>query len=146
MAAILDFCSTHRALTAFCVIALIGWVALAVVTPVVVASLPTDYFSAEEHLRVESALDHGIPPMRRVALILRNVAACFLVFVAPILFQSILAPLFGLMIANFREKPAMLRRIAANRTVLRTMNAIRRRRGLDPFIQPTIGGRDDGSQ
>lgn len=144
MAAILDFCSSHRSLTAFCVIALIGWVALAVATPMVIASLPADYFSAEEYLCVEGVLDEGAPPMRRVALVLRNIAACFLVFVAPILFQSIFAPLFGLMMANFKGKPAMLRRMASNKTVFRAMNSIRRRKGLEPFSQPVIGGLDDG--
>ena len=114
----------------------VGWLALLVVTPLVVGTLPEDYFANPDRISGANLFDAGLPPLRRLALLARNLAAGFLIFVAPILLQSIFAPFFGLLLAAFRAKPRLIRAFASQPLVWRLLNAIRRRRRQPPFLPP----------
>ena len=62
--------------------------------------------------------------------------AWFLIVIGPFLFQSIFAPFFGLLLADFGAKPRLIRRFASIGFVWRALNAFRRRCGLPLFIPP----------
>ena len=130
--------SSHTALIAGVAVAffVISWTVLAIATPIVVGSLPEDYFTNPDYLEVEGVFSAGIPFARRALLILKNLLAWFLIIVGPFLFQSIFAPFFGLLLADFRAKPRLIRKFASYPFVWRLLNAIRRRRRLPPFCKP----------
>ncbi len=113
----------------------VSWIVLLVVTPIVIASLPEDYFSNPKYLVVESIFSPGIPPARRLLLFLKNVFAWFLILLAPFLFLSIFAPFFGFLLADFPAKPRLIRKFASYPLVWRLLNRIRERRGLPPFTR-----------
>jgi hypothetical protein len=138
MVSIGSISSSHTALIAGVAAAffVISWTALAIVTPIVVVSLPEDYFANPDYLEVEGVFSAGIPFARRALLVLKNLLAWFLIIVGPFLFQSIFAPFFGLLLADFRAKPRLIRKFASTPFVWRLLNAIRRRRNLPPFTEP----------
>ena len=135
MVSIGSITSSHTALMAGVAVFVVSWVVLLVVTPIVVAALPEDYFSNPRYLEVESVFAAGITPVRRLLLILKNVAAWFLILVAPILLLSIFAPFFGFLLADFPAKPRLIRKFASHPLVWRQLNGIRQRRNLPPFTE-----------
>ena len=127
--------SSHTAFIGGVVVAVfvISWIVLLVVTPIVIASLPEDYFSNPRYLEVESVFSAGIPPVRRLLLVFKNILAWFLILVAPFLFLSIFAPFFGFLLADFPAKPRLIRKFASYPLVWRLLNRIRGQRRLPPF-------------
>ena len=117
----------------------ISWIVLAIVTPIVVAALPEDYFSDPQYLEARSVFAAGIPFPQRALLIFKNILAWFLIVIGPFLFQSIFAPFFGLLLADFRAKPRLIRRFASYPLVWRLLNRIRLRRNLPPFREEGTG-------
>ena len=127
--------SSHTALIEGVVVAVfvVSWIVLLVVTPIVIASLPEDYFSSPKHLEAKSVFTAGIPPARRLLLFLKNGFAWFLILIAPFLFLSIFAPFFGFLLADFPAKPRLIRKFASFPLVWHLLNRVRERRGLPPF-------------
>lgn len=146
MEALWEFISTHKAVAVFVGMAIIGWVALALYIPVVVSSLPTDYFSCEKEPLRPSESDHHISPTKP-SRILRNILALFLIFVAPILLQSIFAPIIGLAIGEFKWKHKALKRLGRSRRMVDALNRIRLQHNHPPFTKPAaIEGDRNGNQ
>ena len=129
--------SSHTALAVGVAVVffVVNWAVLAVATPIVVASMPADYFVNQAYLEVEGPFSPGIPFSRRARLVLKNILAWFLIIVGPFLFQSIFAPFFGLLLADFRAKPRLIRKFASYPFVWRLLNAIRRRLKLPVFTK-----------
>jgi hypothetical protein len=111
----------------------VSWIVLLVVTPIVIASLPEDYFSNPRYLEVENVFSTEIPPTRRLLLLFKNAFAWFLILLAPFLFLSIFAPFFGFLLADFPAKPKIIRKFASLPLVWRLLNRIRGQRRLPPF-------------
>ncbi len=135
---------SHKALLAGVAAAFFvaSWIILAIVTPIVVAALPEDYFSDPRHLEARSVFAAGIPLPHRALLLLKNLLAWFLIVIGPFLFQSVFAPFFGLLLADFRAKPKLLRRFASYPLVWRLLNRIRRQRRLPPFREAGRGNQE----
>ena len=131
--------SSQTVLITSAAIFVVSWIVLLVVTPIVIASLPEDYFSNPKYLEVERVFSAGIPPARRLLLFLKNVFAWFLILVAPFLFLSIFAPFFGFLLADFPAKPRLIRKFASYPLVCRLLNRIRLQRNLPSFtMEPRI--------
>ncbi len=137
------FISSHKALLAGIALAffVISWILLAIITPIVVGALPEDYFSSPEHLVAGGPFAPGLTFARRCLLLAKNALAWFLILIGPFLFQSIFAPFFGLLMADFPAKPRLLRRFASLPLVWNLLNGIRKRRGLVPFREEGTGKR-----
>lgn len=135
MVSIGSISSSQTTLIAGVAVFVVSWIALLVVTPVVISSLPEDYFSNPKYLEVESVFAAGIPPARRLLLFLKNGFAWFLILIAPILFLSIFAPFFGFLLADFPAKPRLIRKFASYPLVWRLLNRIRLQRYLPPFVK-----------
>ncbi len=127
--------SSQMALIAGVTVFVVSWIVLLAVTPIVIASLPEDYFSNPKYLEVDSVFSAGIAPARRLLLLLKNIFAWFLILVAPFLFLSIFAPFFGFLLADFPAKPRLIRKFASYPLVWRLLNRVRERRGLPPFTR-----------
>ena len=127
--------SSNTALITGAAVFVVSWVVLLIVTPIVIISLPEDYFSNPRYLEVDSVFTAGIPPARRSLLILKNILAWFLILVAPIIFLSIFAPFFGFLLADFPAKPRLIRKFASHPFVWHQLNGVRERRGLPPFVK-----------
>ena len=146
MVSIGSLSSSQTALIAGGAVFVVSWIVLLVVTPIVVTSLPEDYFSNPKYLEVESVFTAGIPPARRLLLFLKNVFAWFLIVVAPFLFLSIFAPFFGFLLADFPAKPRLIRKFASHPLVWRLLNRIRERRGLPPFTDAGTSNQEPGTR
>lgn len=135
-----NFYATNKVLLASIAIGffVVSWILLFALSPIIINKLPVDYFTNEKYLKTESMFERGVPLARRFTLLLKNIFAWFLILIAPVLFQSIFAPFFGLLLAEFKAKPKMIRAFASNRFVWRALNAIRRKKGLPPFIGPPV--------
>ena len=135
-----NFYSAHKALLAGIAAAffVVSWILLAILSPIVVASLPADYFANPAYLESESLFAPDLPLARRLLLLMKNAGAWFLILAGPIVFQSVFAPFFGLLLADFRAKPKLIRRFASNRVVWRMLNGLRRRRRLPLFDAPQL--------
>ena len=133
---------SHTALITGAAVFVVSWATLLIVTPIVIASLPEDYFSNPQYLEVESVFAEGIPPARRSLLILKNILAWFLILVAPIIFLSIFAPFFGFLLADFPAKPRLIRKFATLPFVWRQLNGVRRRRQLPVFKKQATGNQE----
>ncbi len=135
-----NFYSAHKALLAGIAAAffVVCWLLIAILSPIVVASLPADYFANPAYLETESLFAPELPFVRRALLLLKNIGAWFLILAGPIVFQSVFAPFFGLLLADFRSKPRLIRRFASNRFVWRLLNGVRRRRSLPLFDAPQV--------
>ena len=135
-----NFYSAHKALLAGIAAAffVVSWILLAILSPIVVASLPADYFANPAYLESESLFAPDLPLARRLLLLMKNAGAWFLILAGPIVFQSVFAPFFGLLLADFRAKPKLIRRFASNRFVWRMLNGLRRRRRLPLFDAPQL--------
>ncbi len=127
--------SSQMALIAGVTVFVVSWIVLLAVTPIVIASLPEDYFSNPKYLEVDSVFSAGIAPARRLLLLLKNIFAWFLILVAPFLFLSIFAPFFGFLLADFPAKPRLIRKFASYPFVWRQLNGVRLRRRLPPFAE-----------
>ncbi len=136
MVSIGSISSSHTALITGAAVFVVSWAVLLIVTPIVITSLPEDYFSNPQYLEVESVFAAGIPPARRALLFLKNVLAWFLILVAPIIFLSIFAPFFGFLLADFPAKPRLIRKFASYPFIWRQLNGVRQRRNLPPFTEP----------
>ncbi len=127
--------SPHTALVVSAAVFVVSWIVLLVVTPIVIVALPEDYFFNPKYRETQNVFSPGIPPVRRLLLVLKNVFAWFLILLAPFLFLSIFAPFFGFLLADFPAKPRLIRKFASYPLVWRLLNRVRERRGLPPFTR-----------
>ena len=138
--AISHFYETHKLLLA-CVsgaIFVIGWIVILLVAPGVIGELPEDFFVNPEFLEVEDVFAKETPLARRLMLLAKNTAAWFLIIIGPILFQSIFAPFFGLLMADFKAKPKLMRKLASVSWIWKLLNAVREKRGAPRFTPPKL--------
>ncbi len=135
-----NFYSAHNALLAGFAAAffVICWLLIAILSPIIIASLPADYFANPTYLEAGELFAEDIPFVRRLLLLLKNVGAWLLILVGPFAFQSVLAPFFGLLLADFPAKPKLIRRFASNRFIWRLLNGLRRRTKKPLFDAPQV--------
>ncbi len=118
-------------------LSLITLVVALVAVPWVVCRLPQDYFSRPRRhtLRDQSG------PGYLALVVVRNLLGAVLVLAGlAMLFtpgQGMVTLLTGLLIMNFPGKYRLERAVVAREGVARTLNWLRRRRGLSPFDPPT---------
>lgn len=112
-------------------------VATVLLTPWLVARLPSDYFSAPRAPLASRGL-------RRVALLaVRNAAGILFMALGLIMMVTpgpgLVALLLGLSLCEFPGKHALLVRLAARPDVFRSLNWLRRRGDSPPFHPPGHG-------
>ena len=133
MVSIGSISSSQTVLITSAAIFIASWIVLLVVTPIVIASLPEDYFSNPKYLETQSVFSADIPPGRRLLMFLKNIFAWFLILLAPFLFLSIFAPFFGFLLADFPAKPRLIRKFASYPLVWNLLNRVRLQRNLPSF-------------
>lgn len=140
MTTLSDYYSAHKVLLASIatVFFILSWIVLIFITPVIVEMLPEDYFANPAYLEVESIFSPDTPFMRKIILFFKNISGWFLIIIGPILFQSIFAPFFGLLLANFKAKPKLIRKFVSWKIVWKALNLIRVRRNLPQFQPPVL--------
>lgn len=106
--------------------------------PLIAARIPVDYFTRDPH-------QHALPAVPHIVwLVLKNLlGAIFLIMGLAMLVlpgQGIITILVGMSLMNFPGKHALIRRIACQPNILRTINWMRSRAGQPPLKMP--GSRD----
>jgi len=118
------------------VISVITFVISVVLIPIVISRLPANYF--QPHYRNTLLANEGLAATIIVAaknlLGLVLVIAGFLMFFIP--GQGILTMLIGLGLMNFPGKYKMERKLVSRPAVLKSMNWIRNKAGVEPILHP----------
>lgn len=141
--ALRDFVAAHEALvlwmgTASLVLLVVTVVAL----PLVVASLPEDYFARPRRTVAREGRRHAV--VWTVLALLRNALGLVFILAGIVMLvlpgQGILTILVGLAVANFPGKYAVERALIRRAPVRRALNAVRARAGRPPLILPGASG------
>lgn len=103
--------------------------------PWVVTRLPSDYF---EHSRRELPGESGATPFSALILnLLKNMLGAVLLALGAVMLltpgQGLLTILVGLMLMNFPGKYRLERWLVQRPGVLKSLNWLRRKRGMPPF-------------
>ncbi len=100
------------------------------------AQLPADYFCSAERQRLAGG--HWV--IRMILLLFKNALGLLLMVAGFIMLftpgQGVLTLLAGLMLTDFPGKYALERRLARRRSVMRALNWLRAKRGVEPFQKP----------
>lgn len=111
------------------------FVASLAVVPWLAARIPVDYFAHAHRQPVVPSKMH--PAIRLLLLTLKNVAGLVLFCLGLIMLitpgQGVLTILLGVSLLNFPGKYRAERWLVSRPSVLRTLNWLRRRRGLPPL-------------
>ncbi len=117
-------------------LSLVTLLAALVAVPWVVCRLPADYFTTDRrHTLRETA-----GPFYLLLTVLRNLLGAALVLLGLVMLftpgQGLVTLLTGLLVMNFPGKYRLERALVSRQGVARTLNWLRRRRGLPPFEAP----------
>jgi len=128
--------ASTEVLIAIAVLSAVTFVASLIGVPFFLSRLPQDYFSRRE--RVELGIPEGPRPGWRIALrVLRNALGWALLLLGALMLvlpgQGLLTLLVGLMLVDFPGKYRLERWLIARPSVLRPINALRRRAGRPPL-------------
>ncbi|MCC6426338.1 MAG: hypothetical protein IT435_05915 [Phycisphaerales bacterium] len=105
-------------------------------TPLIVARIPADYFSHNKRPPSPWAVEH--PTWRWPVRIARNIAGWILLLAGLAMLvlpgPGIIGILVGLMLVEFPGKYRVERWLVSHRPVMNALGWIRRRRGAPPFV------------
>jgi hypothetical protein len=117
-------------LMALGIFSIVAVVATAVIVPVVIARMPADYF-------VRSSDERSINP---VLVVLKNIAGVLLVLLGIAMLvlpgQGILTVVLGLGLVDFPGRRRFELKVISRPSVLKAVNALRRRAGRAPLDVP----------
>lgn len=106
-----------------------------IIVPWLVARIPVDYFETKKRPRTRFAKLH--PVLRWSGLIAKNVLGVILVLAGIAMLvlpgQGVLTLVMGIMLMDFPGKHRLERRIIRIPPVLRSVNWLRRRAGVEPI-------------
>lgn len=104
--------------------------------PWLLVRMPADYFSTSHRPIPHPFGSH--PAVRLLVMVVKNLfGICFVVIGFVLLFlpgQGLLTLFIGLVLMDYPGKYKLERRIITNPTVLKSINALRRRAGRDPLL------------
>jgi archaellum biogenesis protein FlaJ (TadC family) len=139
---LLDWLEAHQGLVRAAGAASIAtFVGSLIALPVLVASLPSDYFAARE--APPTRWRERRPVVRLAVLVLKNAVGAVLVVMGLAMFvlpgQGVLTLVAGVVLLNFPGKRRLEIRIARLPSVFRGLNWLRRRAGRSPLEAPYGG-------
>ncbi len=127
----------HSGLIAWmAIISAITFIISIVLIPIVISRLPANYFQPHYRhaLQANKGIGASLITLSKNILGLVLVIAGFLMFFIP--GQGILTMLIGLGLMNFPGKYSMERKLASRPAVLKSMNWIRSKAGVEPLLHP----------
>lgn len=117
------------------ILSVVSLVASLILTPMLIARLPVDYFA---HRHRHPLLREKRSPLRLLGVVIKNLIGGLLVLAGILMLalpgQGVLTIVIGMTIMNFPGKYRVERWLVGKATVLRTLNWIRRRMGK-PALQ-----------
>ncbi|MGQ9660018.1 MAG: PGPGW domain-containing protein [Thermochromatium sp.] len=136
---ILSWIESHQLLTLLLAgVSLLTFIGSLLALPVLVASMPTDYFV--DTTRHPSRLRRSHPLIYLAGRILKNAVGWLLVLCGLLMLvlpgQGLLTILVGLVLCDFPGKFRLERRLAGNARVMAACNWLRKRAGRPPFQAP----------
>ncbi len=119
-------------------VSVITFVATLLIVPWLIIRLPSDYFMREK--RVPVVLRKRHPVIQITLLILKNMLGAILVLggIAMLVMpgQGLLTIVLGLTLINFPGKYRLERWLIRRRSIHRSINWLRRKRGHEPIVVP----------
>jgi len=117
----------------------VTFVASLIIVPIILARLPSDYFVNEKSNAITTynkqpvlfILNKFVKNIIGVLLILAGIAMLVLPG------QGVLTILIGLGITDFPGKYKLERKLVSNQTVFKSLNWMRKRAGVEPFVYPS---------
>jgi len=116
----------------------VTFVASLIIVPIILARLPSDYFANEKSNAIATynkqpvlfILNKFVKNIIGVLLILAGIAMLVLPG------QGVLTILIGLGITDFPGKYKLERKLVSNQAVFKSLNWMRKRAGVEPFVYP----------
>lgn len=137
---LVDFFGEHQqAMWWGAALSVVLFVGCLIVVPWLVSRIPADYFVGPHRPRTPFAAHH--PVLRLLAVIAKNLIGAALI-VAGILMlilpgQGVLTVVIGVLLMDFPGKHRLERKLIRQRPVLRSINWLRRRSGVEPIrVEP----------
>ena len=125
-------------LTAMAIFSVVTFVGSLIVVPIILARLPVDYFLNEERHLVATRSKQ--PAFFFLTQFVKNFFGGILILagIAMLILpgQGILTILIGLGITNFPGKYKLERKLVSNQSVFKSLNWMRKRAGVEPFLYP----------
>ncbi len=133
MGSFLETVTGRQFLTWFAIVTtVLIWALIIFGTPVVIRSLPPDFFSNRKHLQPRGREGRPLVWFLFVHL-LKNLAGVALILLGTVGLQGVLVVMLGLAIMDIPKKAEAIRRLARIPFVWRLMSRIRAKAGLPPF-------------
>jgi len=125
-------------LTGMAIFSAVTFVASLIIVPIILARLPSDYFVNKKSNVIATyskqpvlfILNKFVKNIVGVLLILAGIAMLVLPG------QGVLTILIGLGITNFPGKYKLERKLVRNQTVFKSLNWMRKRASVEPFVYP----------
>lgn len=125
-------------LTTLAIVSAIMFIGSLFLIPVIIIRLSNDYFQNEEHLSLASNEQKSTSSF--LIQIVKNLLGVIFILVGIAMLilpgQGILTILIGLGITNFPGKYKLERKLVKNQSVFKSLNWIRKRADVDPFLYP----------
>jgi len=128
-------------------VSLVLLVVTLVVLPIVVVTLPDDYFIRDK--RAPARRDRKYPIVWGALSVFKNLVGLILILAGLVMLvlpgQGLVTILIGLALTNFPGKYVIERRLASRPAVDATLNKVRRLAGRAPLLMPTETREDQRS-
>lgn len=125
-------------LSIMAIISLITFVGSLIVIPIIISRLSNDYFLAEKPDLI--ALKDKVSLLEFIIQIIKNILGILFILagIAMLILpgQGILTILIGLGITNFPGRNKLEHKLIKNKKVFKSLNWIRKRAGVEPFLYP----------
>jgi len=125
-------------LTGMAIFSAVTFVASLVIVPIILARLPSDYFANEKSNVI--ATYNKRPVLFILNKFVKNILGGLLILAGIAMLvlpgQGILTILIGLGITNFPGKYKLERKLVRNQTVFKSLNWMRKRASVEPFVYP----------
>jgi len=125
-------------LTTLAIVSAIMFIGSLFLIPVIIIRLSNDYFQNEEHFSLASNEQKSTSSF--LIQIVKNLLGVIFILVGIAMLilpgQGILTILIGLGITNFPGKYKLERKLVKNQSVFKSLNWIRKRADVDPFLYP----------
>jgi len=128
-------------LTGMAVFSVVTFIASLIIVPIILARLPSDYFLANNKNN-ELATQTNKPSYFGLYKIIQNIVGALLILAGIAMLvlpgQGVLTILIGLGVTSFPAKARLERKLVSKKSVFKSLNWMRKRAGVEPFLYPEI--------
>ena len=127
-------------LTGMAVFSVVTFIASLIIVPIILARLPSNYFLAKKSNEI--TIQSKKPTFFGLSKLIQNIVGGLLILAGIAMLvlpgQGILTILIGLGVTSFPAKAKLERKLVSKKRVFKSLNWMRKRAGVEPFLYPEI--------